>query len=169
MSERHRARARSGTRAAEELGPMTRRRSAWAPSPACGPVCSKISQTLSGKFTLPWSHYVKLLALNESDKRDFYEEEARRGGWSVRQLDRQINSMRYERLALSRRKGELLRREIAAERSRPVARMLRVTAASEQRPRIECSRTEGDLRGKCNGNVRRAEAGELCVNSALQT
>ena len=43
-------------------------------------------------------------------KRDFYEEEARRAGWSVRQLDRQINSMLYERVALSKKKGELLKK-----------------------------------------------------------
>jgi predicted nuclease of restriction endonuclease-like (RecB) superfamily len=46
--------------------------------------------------------------LDEPNKRDFYEEEARRGGWSVRQLDRQINAMLYERVALSRRRGALL-------------------------------------------------------------
>ncbi|MBM4306393.1 MAG: DUF1016 domain-containing protein [Deltaproteobacteria bacterium] len=74
----------------------------------------EILQALSGKFPLPWSHYVRLLSLDEQEKRDFYEEEARRGGWSVRQLDRQINSMLYERVALSKRKGELLKQ---AERS----------------------------------------------------
>lgn len=59
-------------------------------------------------FILSFTHYVRLLTLDEPHRRDFYEEEARRGGWSVRQLDRQINSMLYERVALSRRKGELL-------------------------------------------------------------
>lgn len=68
------------------------------------------SQTLSGQFQLPWSHYVRLLALDDAHKRYFYEEEARRGGWSVRQLDRQIDSMLYERVALSRKKGDLLRK-----------------------------------------------------------
>jgi predicted nuclease of restriction endonuclease-like (RecB) superfamily len=70
----------------------------------------EVSQTLSGKFPLSWSHYVRLLSLDEPQKRDFYEEEARRAGWSVRQLDRQINSMLYERVALSKKKGELLKR-----------------------------------------------------------
>lgn len=69
-----------------------------------------ISQTVSGLFPLSWSHYVRLVALDDAYKRDFYEEEVRRAGWSVRQLDRQINSMLYERLALSRKKGELLRK-----------------------------------------------------------
>lgn len=70
----------------------------------------KILQTVSGEFPLSWSHYVRLMVLDELEKREFYEEEARRAGWSVRQLDRQINSMLYERVALSRKKGELLRR-----------------------------------------------------------
>ncbi len=71
---------------------------------------NEISQTLSGKFPLSWSHYVRLLSLDEQEKRDFYEEEARRAGWSVRQLDRQINSMLYERVALSKKKGEALKK-----------------------------------------------------------
>jgi predicted nuclease of restriction endonuclease-like (RecB) superfamily len=71
---------------------------------------TKKSQTLSGQFPLSWSHYVFLLALDDPHQRDFYEEEARRGGWSVRQLDRQINAMLYERIALSRKKGELLQK-----------------------------------------------------------
>jgi predicted nuclease of restriction endonuclease-like (RecB) superfamily len=39
--------------------------------------------------------------------RQFYEEEAIKGGWSVRQLDRQISTQFYERLSGSKRKGEL--------------------------------------------------------------
>ena len=70
----------------------------------------RISQTLSGKFPLSWSHYVRLLVLDDPHKRIFYEEEARRAGWSVRQLDRQIDAMLYERLALAREKGDLLQK-----------------------------------------------------------
>src|SRR6185437_1401687 len=40
--------------------------------------------------------------------RSFYEDEALRGGWSVRQLDRQIESQFYERTALSRNKAAML-------------------------------------------------------------
>ena len=69
---------------------------------------NKISQTASGRFSLSWSHYVKLLSLNEPHQRDFYEEEAGIAGWSVRQLDRQINSVLYERVALSKKKRPLL-------------------------------------------------------------
>jgi predicted nuclease of restriction endonuclease-like (RecB) superfamily len=59
-------------------------------------------------FPLPWSHYVKLLALKTPAARAFYETEALRGGWSVRQLERQINSQFYERTALSRNKAAML-------------------------------------------------------------
>jgi predicted nuclease of restriction endonuclease-like (RecB) superfamily len=65
------------------------------------------------EFVLSWTHYVRLLPLEEQAKRDFYEEEALRAGWSVRQLDRQINSMLYERTALSRKPVELAKQELA--------------------------------------------------------
>ena len=35
-------------------------------------------------FPLPWSHYVRLLSVNNQQARTFYETEALRGGWSVR-------------------------------------------------------------------------------------
>jgi len=65
---------------------------------------SEIWNTLCAKFSLSWSHYCLLLRLNEPYKREFYEAESIRGNWSVRQLDRQIQSMLYERTALSKRK-----------------------------------------------------------------
>lgn len=65
---------------------------------------SGISEKLSRKFPLSWSHYCLLLRLDETFKREFYEAECIRGNWSVRQVDRQIQSMLYERTALSKRK-----------------------------------------------------------------
>jgi predicted nuclease of restriction endonuclease-like (RecB) superfamily len=59
---------------------------------------------LTERFTLSWSHYRLLMRLEESPQREFYEAECIRGNWSVRQLDRQIQSMLYERTALSKRK-----------------------------------------------------------------
>ena len=59
-------------------------------------------------FPLPWSHYVRLLAVKNAEARSFYETEALRGGWSFRQLDRQIASLFYERLALSKNKANML-------------------------------------------------------------
>ena len=63
---------------------------------------------LAGRFPLPWSAYVRLLAVKSEQAREFYEAEALRGGWSVRQLDRQIQSQFYERTALSRNKAAML-------------------------------------------------------------
>lgn len=62
------------------------------------------SYPLTERFTLSWSHYRLLMRLDEPFKREFYEVECIRGNWSVRQLDRQIQSMLYERTALSKRK-----------------------------------------------------------------
>jgi predicted nuclease of restriction endonuclease-like (RecB) superfamily len=78
-------------------------------------------QTASGKsrateaqsaprFPLPWSHYVRLLTVKSKEARGFYEIEALRGGWSVRQLDRQIATQFYERTALSRNRAALIRK-----------------------------------------------------------
>lgn len=60
------------------------------------------------RFPPPWSAYVRLLAVKNEHARLFYETEALRGGWSVRQLDRQIQSQFYERTALSRNKAAML-------------------------------------------------------------
>jgi predicted nuclease of restriction endonuclease-like (RecB) superfamily len=59
-------------------------------------------------FTLPWSAYVRLLSVKNENARRFYETEALRSGWSVRQIDRQINSQFYERTALSKNKAAML-------------------------------------------------------------
>lgn len=77
----------------------------------------KIFQTVSGKFELtkiannfplPWSHYVLLLSCKDENERKFYETESLRGGWSVRQLKRQINSQFYKRALLSKNKAAML-------------------------------------------------------------
>lgn len=57
---------------------------------------------IAASFRLSWSHYVRLLAVSDPAARHFYETEALRGGWSVRQLDRQISTIFFERMALSR-------------------------------------------------------------------
>lgn len=65
-------------------------------------------QSLANRFPLPWSAYVRLLSVKNENAKRFYETEALRGGWSVRQLDRQINSQFYERTALSKNKAAML-------------------------------------------------------------
>jgi len=75
-------------------------------------------QTLSGR--LSWSHYVELLNVSDDLARSFYEKQCIKENWSVRELKRQINSMLFERLALSRdkrgvlklaRKGQIIEKE----------------------------------------------------------
>ena len=97
----------------------------------------KIRQTVSGKsvtasvqvgfddlltaFPLPWSAYVRLLSVRNESAREFYETEALRGGWSVRQLDRQIGSQFYERTALSKNRASML---TSGRRERPEDRVV---------------------------------------------
>lgn len=50
---------------------------------------------------LSWTHWIELLHLDDPWKRAFYENECLRENWSVRQLQRQIGSLLYERTALS--------------------------------------------------------------------
>ncbi len=67
-------------------------------------------EEIAKRFPLPWSHYVLLLSCRSENAREFYEAEALRGGWSVRQLKRQINSQFYERTALSKNKAAMLKK-----------------------------------------------------------
>lgn len=70
-------------------------------------------RALSRHFTLGWSHYVEMLTLDDTAERRFYEIEAAANQWTVRELQRQIASSLYQRLALSRDKEEI--RRLAAE------------------------------------------------------
>lgn len=60
-------------------------------------------------FVLPWSHYIILSRVENPQARSFYEIEAHRQQWSKRQLQRQVASSLYERIALSRDKDEVMR------------------------------------------------------------
>ena len=55
-------------------------------------------------FTLSWSHYLKLMRIDNPDERRFYEIEAKENNWSLRELQRQFDCSLYERLQLSRDK-----------------------------------------------------------------
>ena len=61
-------------------------------------------------FPLSWSHYVRLMSVATARAQAFYEAEAIRGGWSVRQLDRQINTQFYERTSHSKHQAAMLAR-----------------------------------------------------------
>lgn len=58
---------------------------------------------------LSWSHYRTLLKIEREDVRNFYIEECIKSRWSVRELNRQINSFYYERLLASRNKDMVKR------------------------------------------------------------
>ncbi|NUM44139.1 MAG: DUF1016 domain-containing protein [Anaerolineales bacterium] len=55
-------------------------------------------------FRLSWSHYLKLMRIEDMAERQFYEIECDRNHWSLRELQRQFDSALYHRLALSRDK-----------------------------------------------------------------
>ena len=61
------------------------------------------------EFKLSWSHYQKLMRIDNVEERDFYEIEAIKNNWSLRELQRQYDSALYTRLALSRDKEEIKR------------------------------------------------------------
>ena len=65
-----------------------------------------IWKTVSSK--LSWSHYLELIKIDENNKRNFYLKEAINSRWSVRELQRQIGSLLYERLVLSENKEKVL-------------------------------------------------------------
>lgn len=75
-------------------------------------LCYQISETPSRKFTLNWSHYLKLIRIQNKDERSFYEIEASQNNWSTRELKRQFDSSLYERIALSKDKESV--RNLAA-------------------------------------------------------
>lgn len=62
----------------------------------------------SPRFALSWSHYLKLMRIENVEERNFYEIEATANHWSLRELERQYDSSLYERLALSRNKDEIM-------------------------------------------------------------
>lgn len=66
-----------------------------------------IQQTVSVDFKLSWSHYLKLMRINSENERRFYEIEAVKNNWSIRELERQYDSALYTRLVLSRDKEKV--------------------------------------------------------------
>lgn len=73
-----------------------------------------ILQALCAK--LSWTHFKAIIYIDDPLKRDFYAEMCRTEGWSTRTLQKKIDSMLYERTALSRKPEELARLELDALR-----------------------------------------------------
>ncbi|MGV3620278.1 MAG: PDDEXK nuclease domain-containing protein [Archangium sp.] len=65
---------------------------------------------------LGWSHFKRVIYMEDPLKRDFYAELCRVEGWSTRVLDQKVGSMLFERTALSKRPAALIRRELNALR-----------------------------------------------------
>lgn len=92
-----------------ETAPPSSRREQQIVQPVAGlSGRARIFGELSARFPLPWSHYVRLLAVKNLTARSFYEAEALRGGWTKRQLMRQIDTQFYERTLLSKNKAAML-------------------------------------------------------------
>jgi len=73
---------------------------------------SMVSKLLSEKMLtsipkLNWTHFVRLLSIKDEDERHFYLIETAENSWSKRELDRQINSALYDRLALNKSKEDI--------------------------------------------------------------
>lgn len=80
---------------------LRRMRQFYLAFPIRGTLCHELS----------WSHYRQLMKIKDEDRRKFYLSECAENNWSVRQLERQINSFYFERLLSSQNKG-LVRNEI---------------------------------------------------------
>jgi len=61
------------------------------------------------KFQLSWSHYLKLMRIEDVNERYFYEIESYKNNWSLRELERQYNTALYTRLSLSRNGSQVRR------------------------------------------------------------
>jgi predicted nuclease of restriction endonuclease-like (RecB) superfamily len=70
---------------------------------------------------LGWSHYRALMRVDKPAARQFYEDEAATAGWSVRELQRQIGSLYYERLLASRDKRGMIREQRQTAAPDPLA------------------------------------------------
>lgn len=69
----------------------------------CFPIAASIMPQLS------WTHYLELIKIKEKDKRNFYMQECINSNWTVQELQRQRNTLLYERLLLSKDKNEILK------------------------------------------------------------
>lgn len=69
---------------------------------------NSIQQVPPRQFKLTWSHYLKLMRITDANERNFYEIEAIKNNWSLRELQRQYDSALYTRLAFSKNREEVL-------------------------------------------------------------
>jgi len=65
-------------------------------------------RSLTAQFSISWTHYQILMRIKNEAARRFYEIETVNQQWTVKQLQRQVGSSLYERLALSRDKDKMI-------------------------------------------------------------
>lgn len=70
---------------------------------------------------LSWTHFRSLIYIDDPLKREFYLEMCRSEGWSTRVLQNRLDSMLFERTALSRKPDDLLADELAKLRDQNIA------------------------------------------------
>lgn len=97
----------------DAIRPAARAKSTDTPNPPQSAIwyAPRTESWKPGQFhpNLSWTHYRTLLRVEKSEARAFYEIESLNNNWSARELERQINSLLYERLALSKDKKGLLK------------------------------------------------------------
>jgi hypothetical protein len=103
----------------ESIGAGKRTKPPWSKSSAA----FVASPDLILRFS--WSQLLELIRIGDPVKRAFYENECLKGNWSVRQLQRQIGSLLYERTGLSKDKAAVVRRAHKQEPPAQVADLLR--------------------------------------------
>jgi len=102
------------------------------------PVRPEIRQSAIGEFDpgpppvrpehllrLSWTHFIELIRIDDPLKRAFYEAECLEGNWSIRQLQRQIGSLLYERTGLSTDKESVIGRASSQDLPPSIAALLR--------------------------------------------
>jgi hypothetical protein len=102
------------------------------------PVRPEIRQSAIGEFDpgpppvrrdhllrLSWTHFIELIRIDDPLKRAFYEAECLEGNWSIRQLQRQIGSLLYERTGLSTDKESVIGRASSQDLPPSIATLLR--------------------------------------------
>ncbi len=100
------------------------------PKPISAPLLRKSAGSitpLSANAVLhfSWTQLIELIRLDDPLKRAFYENECLKGNWSVRQLQRQIGSLLFERTGLSKNKAAVIKRARAQEPQETIADLIR--------------------------------------------
>ena len=109
----------------------------------------QILHTLCAK--LSWSHFRQVIPMDDTLKRDFYTEMCRIESWSTRTLQKKIDSMLYERTALSKKPEETARHELDQLRESDRVTPQRSAAFNKATPMLHTKRSlyHGSVRHPC--------------------